>query len=109
MAGISGAGIIVAIVMAMFGFEIKQAIAISSFATFSATLGSFFVNFKQKHPEKPKVVLVDYGVACLMMPTTLAGATIGAFVLNIMPNVYVTSFLTVFLITVMVQVVSKAI
>jgi uncharacterized membrane protein YfcA len=46
MAGISGAGVIVAIVMAMFGFEIKQAIAISSFATFSATLGSFFINFK---------------------------------------------------------------
>ncbi len=74
MAGIGGAGVIVAIAMAFFGFDTKRSVAISSFATFAATFGSFIFNFREKHPEKPKVVVVDYGVSCLMMPTTLAGA-----------------------------------
>jgi uncharacterized membrane protein YfcA len=74
IAGIGGGGIIVAIGMALFGFTTKPAIAMSSFATLVATLGSFFFNLRLRHPEKPQTVLVDYGLPCLMMPTTLVGA-----------------------------------
>ena len=53
IAGIGGGGVVVAIGMALFGFTTKPAIAISSFATLVATLGSFFFNFRLRHPEKP--------------------------------------------------------
>jgi hypothetical protein len=53
IAGIGGGGVVVAIGMAWFGLTTKPAIAISSFATLVATLGSFFFNFRLRHPEKP--------------------------------------------------------
>jgi uncharacterized membrane protein YfcA len=88
IAGIGGGSLVVALAMALFGFTTKPAIALSSFATFISTLGAFFFNFRLRHPDKPQCVLVDYGLACLMMPTTLAGAQIGAMMLSIFPNVY---------------------
>ena len=47
--------------------------AVAAFATFAATTGSFATAFKQVHPEKKTVVLMDYGLACIMMPATIAG------------------------------------
>ena len=33
--------------------------------------------WRQRNPNKPGVVVVDYGLATIMMPTTLAGSQIG--------------------------------
>lgn len=41
-------------------------------------------------PVKPKVVLIDYGLACVMMPTTLAGSQIGTqLILNTFPSLVI--------------------
>ena len=53
MAGKGGGSLVVALALALFGFTLKPAIAISSFATFVSTLSAFFVNFRVPHPEKP--------------------------------------------------------
>ena len=74
VAGIGGGGIAVSILIAMFNFTTKPAIAVSSFSIFLTTLARFFMNFKQRHPEKDNVVLIDYDLVAIMMPTTLAGA-----------------------------------
>lgn len=74
MAGVGGGVIMTPICMAFFGFITKDAVAVASFATFTTTLGSFLASFKQRHPEKKSMVLLDYGLTCVMMPTTLAGA-----------------------------------
>ena len=74
IAGIGGGGIVIPLVISFFGFTTKPAIAVSSFSTFTATLGSFLFNFRGRHPEKPHTVLIDYGLTVIMMPTTLAGA-----------------------------------
>ena len=89
VAGIGGGGIVIPLVIYFFGFSTKPAIAVSSFSTFTATLGSFIFNFRGRHPEKPQSVLIDYGLTCIMMPTTLAGAQLGAFILLIFPNLYI--------------------
>ncbi len=74
MAGVGGSAIIHPICIVLFGFVTKTAIPIATFATFSATIASFIANYRVKHPEKKGTILYDYGVICVMMPTTLAGA-----------------------------------
>ena len=47
-------------------------------------------------------MLYDYGVICVMMPTTLAGAQIGSFLLIVMPSVVIQICLVVMLIGLMI-------
>ena len=74
VAGIGGGGVAIPVVMAMFHFTTKPAIAISSFSIFLTTLARFIMNFKEAHPEKKNCVSIDYDLVSIMMPTTLAGA-----------------------------------
>lgn len=95
LAGVTGGSISIPIIMAMFGFTTKPAIAISSFATFLGTLSNFFLNFRERHPEKSNVVVIDYDLVAIMMPTTLAGAHIGAIILVTFPSAGILIFLTI--------------
>lgn len=74
IAGIGGGGVAIPIIMAMFVFPTKPAIAISSLSIFLTTLMRFFMNFRERHPSKDNVVVIDYDLVAIMMPTTLAGA-----------------------------------
>ena len=74
VAGIGGGGVAIPVVMAMFKFTTKPAIAISSFSIFLTTLSRFIMNFKEAHPENKNRVSIDYDLVSIMMPTTLAGA-----------------------------------
>ena len=85
MAGVGGGSIVTPLCMVFYGFLTKDAVAVSAFATFAATMGSFITSFKNRHPEKKSVVLLDYALTNLMMPSTLAGAQIGSFILIIFP------------------------
>lgn len=98
IAGIGGGGIAIPIVMAFFHFNTKPAIAISSFSIFMTTLARFVMNFRLPHPEKPNSVVIDYNLVAIMMPTTLAGAQIGALILVAFPSLFIQIFLTITLI-----------
>ena len=52
MAGVGGGGIVTPLCMVFFGFLTKDAVAVSAFATFAATFGSFITSFRNRHPEK---------------------------------------------------------
>lgn len=82
MAGIGGGGIVIPLLMILFGFDTKSAISISGFSILLCSVVRFVVNFKQMHPEKNTVV-IDYGLATVMLPTVLTGSLIGVF-LNVM-------------------------
>ena len=72
--GIGGGGIAIPMVQLFFGWEhLKKAIAISSFSIFISTLTRFFYNWKERHPEKPNMSSLDYGLSTVMMPLTLIG------------------------------------
>jgi uncharacterized membrane protein YfcA len=101
--GIGGGGITLPIIMIFFGFETKQAIALSSFSILLSTTSSFIVNWKEKHPEKPFVHVIDYGLVSVMLPTTLAGSQIGAFFLVTFPDVFIHISLTVILAIISIQ------
>ena len=57
----------------------------------------FFYNFKTRHPEKPYQIVLDYGLASIMMPTTLAGSQIGGFILDVSPTLVINVCLTLLL------------
>ena len=89
IAGVGGGGVAIPIIMAMFKFSTKPAIAISSFAIFFTTIARFIMNFKERHPQKSNVVVIDYDLVAIMMPTTLAGAQIGALILVVFPSLII--------------------
>jgi uncharacterized membrane protein YfcA len=108
IAGIGGGGVSIPIIMAMFVFTSKPAIAISSFAIFVTTIVRFLANFKERHPEKDSATVIDYDLVSIMMPTTLAGAQIGAIILVIMPDLFIQIILTIVLAFLTVQSGCKA-
>jgi uncharacterized membrane protein YfcA len=89
IAGIGGGGVAMPIIMATFKFTTKPAIGISSFSMFLTTFSRFIMNYKERHPEKPNVVVIDYDLVAIMMPTTLAGSQIGSLILIIFPSLYI--------------------
>ena len=109
IAGIGGGGIAIPILIAFFFFTTKTAIAISSFSIFLTTLARFIMNFKEKHPDKANVVVIDYDLVTIMMPTNLAGAQIGALILVVFPSIIIQIILTLTLLALAIQSVFKAI
>ena len=97
IAGVGGGGVAIPIIMAFFVFTTKPAIAISSFSIFLTTLARFIMNFKERHPDKENVVVIDYDLVSIMMPTTLAGAQIGAVILVVFPSIIIQIILTLML------------
>jgi len=85
MAGIGGGGVVVPLCMTLFGFTTKEAIAISGFTIFWCSATRFIFNINQKHPEKKDVVVIDYGLATVMLPTVLMGSLVGVFLNVILP------------------------
>jgi len=87
VAGIGGGGVAIPLIMAFHYFQTKPAIAISSMAILVCTVTRWLMNFNQRHPEKKNVIVIDYGLACIMMPTTLAGSQVGAIILVTFPSI----------------------
>ena len=74
VAGIGGGGIAVSLIIAFFHFTTKPAVALSSFSILINSIMRYFYNWKTKNPSKPGQVLIDYSLATVMSPTTLAGS-----------------------------------
>ena len=108
IAGIGGGGIAIPMIMAFFKFQTKEAVAISSFTILVCTIARFLYNFNEKNPEKPDVVLIDYSLAVIMMPTTLAGSQIGTIFLQAFPDLIIQVLLTLVLFLLMLQSGRKA-
>lgn len=97
VAGIGGGGIVITFISIFFKFSTKYATAISSFTIFCSATSRFIVQLRQKHPQKEAVV-IDYGIATLMMPTSLIGSFIGAIFNVSFPSLVINIMLTVAMI-----------
>ena len=97
VAGIGGGGIATSMLEAFFKFETKPAVAVSSFSILICTTMRFFYNFKTKHPSKKHMNVLDYSLASIMMPTTLAGSQMGGYILLMFPSLYIQIALTLLL------------
>ena len=94
--GIGGGGLIIPIIMAMFTFTTKEAIAISGFTIFTGSVARFIYSWNQRHPDKD-ATMIDYGIVIVMMPLVLLGSFVGVLLNIILPPIILSSILTVIL------------
>ena len=94
VAGIGGGGLDEPLNMAFFKFNTKEAVGLSSFIILLCTICRTVYTFKARNPDEPNQVVVDYSLAVIMMPTTLAGSQIGVLVLHTSPAVVIQTLLT---------------
>lgn len=97
VSGIGGGGLLISLIMFFFAFPTKESTSISSFAILASSIVRFIIQFKHKHPEKDAVI-IDYGIAAIMLPTVLIGSFIGAFINVTFPALALTIVLTAVLI-----------
>ena len=60
------------------------------------------------HPEKKEVVVIDYTIASVMMPTVLAGSFIGVTFNTILPDLLIQIILALLLFFLTIQAGLKA-
>ena len=106
--GIGGGGVAIPLVQIFFGFTLKPAIAISSFSILVCTFARWMFNFKEKHPEKPSMISIDYGLTNVMMPLTLIGAQVGGIMFTVSPDLVITIVLTLLLLVLAIESLRKA-
>ena len=81
-----------------FGFDTKQAIALSNCSICLSSYARYFQHFRKSHPLKEgKGVLVDYSIASIMLPMIVLGATLGVMVNKVIPAVFIAIILFILL------------
>ena len=108
VAGIGGGGIAVSLIIAFFKFTTKPAVALSSFSILINSIMRYLYNWNTKNPSKPGMVLIEYSLATVMCPTTLAGSQIGGLMLKTFPSLYIQILLTILLGLLGIQSARKA-
>jgi len=88
--GLGGGGILIPIMMGIFHFDTHNAISISNCSTAVSSGVRYFVNLRESHPLKQgKGTIHDYGVAILMLPGIVIGATLGSIVTLSLPGPFI--------------------
>jgi len=81
-----GGGMIIPIMMGMFRFDAKEAVALQN-STFIAGLARYIMQSRDSHPLKNGAgVLSDYGLSSTMLPGAVIGVTLGSLVSRILPG-----------------------
>ena len=105
--GVGGGGLVIPIIMALFMFTTKEAIAISGFTILCGSVARFIITVDQKHPEKDATV-IDYGIVIVMMPLVLVGSFVGVLVNLTLPGLVLSLMLTIILVALTLQSWYKA-
>ncbi len=107
IAGIGGGGVVIPFCMTFFGFSMKKAISLSGFSILACSITRYIYNYGQKHPKKDAVV-IDYGLACVMLPTVLIGSLLGVIINMMFPALYLQVILSLLLVFLTIQAAIKA-
>lgn len=96
MGGVGGGGAVMPFTMMFFEFTTKEAIAISGFSIFLCAITRYFYTLNDKHPEKDAVI-IDYGLATIMLPAVMMGSMLGVLTNQSLPGVILQVSLTALL------------
>ena len=94
--GIGGGGILVPILILVFAFHPKHAIALSNFTILGSAITNTTLNFPKRHPNADRP-LVDWDLILVMEPLTAAGAIVGAYMSKVLPDWFLALMLVVLL------------
>jgi len=106
--GVGGGGIIVPLLILVFNFHPKYAIALSNFIILGSSVVNMVLNFSKRHPlvNRP---LVDWDLILIMEPLTMAGAIVGALVGKVLPDWILVILLVMLLAQTTYETLKKAI
>lgn len=106
--GVGGGGIIVPLLILVFNFHPKYAIALSNFIILGSSVVNMVLNFSKRHPlvNRP---LVDWDLILIMEPLTMAGAIVGALVGKVLPDWILVILLVLLLAQTTYETLKKAI
>ena len=71
--GVGGGGILVPLLIIVFGFHPKKAIPLSNFTILGSSITNMILNLPKRHPDAERP-LVDWDLILVMEPVTMAGA-----------------------------------
>jgi uncharacterized membrane protein YfcA len=71
--GIGGGGILVPLLIIIFGFNPKYAIPLSNITILGSSITNVILNLPKRHPDADRP-LIDWDLILLMEPITMAGA-----------------------------------
>jgi uncharacterized membrane protein YfcA len=94
--GIGGGGILVPILILVFAFHPKHAIALSNFTILGSAITNTTLNFPKRHPNADRP-LVDWDLILVMEPLTAAGAIVGAYMSKVLPDWFLALLLVLLL------------
>lgn len=96
--GIGGGGVAIPIAMYAFNLSLKNSIALSSLSILFATVARFVQNYGERHPLKESMPSIDYYLTNTMMPLTLIGSLVGAYIYKSFPDLVLIICLTIILV-----------
>jgi len=94
--GIGGGGILVPLYMLVLHFRPKHAIALSNITILGGSIANTAINVGKRHPHLAKP-LIDWDLIIVMEPLTIFGAVFGTLLSKVLPNIVLTSTLTIIL------------
>jgi hypothetical protein len=77
--GIGGGGILVPLLILIYGFAPKYAVPLSNFTIVGSSITNMVLNIPKRHPDADRP-LVDWDLILVMEPLTMAGAVSSACV-----------------------------
>ena len=83
--GIGGGALNVPILLAVFGYDYKDAVTLSLCLVCGNVLSQFIVNFKKSHPLSTLRPIIYYDIAAILIPSQLGGNNVGALLVVILP------------------------
>ena len=84
-AGLGAGPVLVPVYMFLYGFVATDSIPLSKIAIFSGAVVNLIVNWKSKHPTIKNMLLINYGLATIMVPWLLAGTMLGVLMSKFLP------------------------
>ena len=109
VAGIGGGAITIPLLIYFFGMSLKHSTAISSFSILIATIAKFLTSYNEKNPDKLNCVSIDYGITNIMMPVTLIGSVVGAYIYVAFPDMILEIAVTIILLILSIDSLKHAV
>jgi uncharacterized membrane protein YfcA len=94
--GVGGGGILVPLLIGVYGFHPKYAIPLSNFTIVGSSITNMIMNLVKRHPDADRP-LVDWDLIVVMEPLTMAGAIVGAFIGKLLPDIILVTSLVALL------------
>lgn len=85
--GIGGGGMLVPIYILALDFPVKHAIPLASATVLGGAVANNILNASKKHPHHPNRSVIDWELILQLEPMTIAGALIGAYLNDFLPEV----------------------